>query len=599
MKKKLPTLVLFVFLMTVTILVYAVYAVYCNVTIDTMKSQVVTAQKTWVNYVRLVNKVNSKEIKYLTNSNELITILKGLNEPENKEKESTLATLESFTENKLSEDIDLIVVYNATGKDKIGFEKGEKQLPDIYLPQALNRVLSGETLVMNVNLFGQLYYITMAPVIDEHKSIGAVLIGKRINNSVAAYIKQLAGANIIVYAKSRLLATSLTSSNIGSFLKKMQDNDPEVMKVVYKSKIASNEDVSYLKTSFGDFWAAGTHLANNTAGYILLVKNSKTVAPYFYIQEKMNYILPLLLLVIAGLSVLIMSVITKLNNKVTASTTVAKEKLEKKSWLYTMKFDQKVDSILDSLIAFFEIDFFNTTKEMNKLAKDAQIMVKTYKAKVIVDDFEQTKKVESIINPMIKKECVVNSRKSTLYFSNVKGFNDIIKTYTPDKAFTLLSIYLTLQQEVIRNHNGRVVYQVDDRLVAAFESSTHAEDAIRAAFNVQNTIYRLSSVNVENFDISIGVSSGDVTIANMLDQTTYMGYAAQVGDVLCNRTPPGAVYIDKATYDMAGIHYLRANIETIDVKGVNRPVKFYKFDDDSVVQQTRIIQEVDARIKVK
>lgn len=599
MKKKLPTFVLFVFLMVVVALVYTTYAVYCNVTIHAMKSQVVMAQRTWVNYVRLVTKVNSKEIKYLTNSNELINLLNAVNQTEIKENDTSSSDLESFAENKISDDIDLIVVYNSSGHVKAAFEKGENTPPEINLPQALQRVLTGEELVLNINLFDHLYYISMAPVIVDSTSIGAVLIGKRINNNAATYIQQLADTDIVVFAKDKLLATSLTTSGTDSLLMMVQGNDPEMMNVFNKSKITSNEDVSYLQTSFGSFWAAGNHLANNTAGYILLVKNSNWVTPYFYVQDNIKYILPLVLLVVGLISVLLMTILNKVNTKVVVSTAVAKEKIETKSWIYSMKFDKKVDSILNALISFFEIDFFNTTKEMNKLAKDAQIMVKTYKARVIVDDFEETKKVDSVVNPMIKKDCTVNSRKSTLYFSNVASFNDIIKNYTPDKAFNLLSIYLKIQQEVIQKHNGRIIKQVDDRIVAAFESSSHAEEAIRTAFNVQNTIYRLSSVNVENFDISIGISSGDVLIASMSDQITYMGYAAQVGDSLCNKTPPGSVYIDKATYDIAGVQYLKADLDSFRVKGINKSVFYYKFDDDSVIQQSSVIQDVDARIKVK
>ncbi|MEW5822129.1 MAG: adenylate/guanylate cyclase domain-containing protein [Cyanobacteriota bacterium] len=587
MSKKTTSVLVFFFLLTIFALSYFCYIIYCKTTISSLQSQVVTAQRTWDNYFRTVNKINNAELNYLVNSPNLINALKELDKSiaqnSSLKINEQLSNLEDYSFSKLSKDIDLVVIYSSDGIIRAGFEKDSDTIPFVNLPQTISNVLDGNQVALNINLTGNLYYCNLAPISSNGNKLGVVLLGKKINNATAAYIQELSNTNLVVFSKDKLLASSLPFMTADNLFEKFRQIDPQLMNLIKKSNPTQANTVELLKLDSGEFWAAGQFLTDRTGGYLLLVPNSKWVSLYLFINQKMIYILPSVLLLCGILAYLTSCFITSLTTKINTTATETKEKINNTSKVINFKLDKEIDMVLDRILCFFNIEFFKSSKELNDLSNTIFSMVKEYKAKMIVENFSNNNTLGNIVNPITKNDCDVRTKKSTLLYSNVKEFNQLIEYFSAARAFTLLSIYLKIQQEVITKHNGRIIKQNDDRIVAAFESASHATDAIKAAFEIQNTINKLSSVNPENIELSIAIASGEVITAYMFDQVSYVGRTAKVADSLCSYTEPGWISIDKFTYDIAGVERLNANQDMVVIKGVKQPVQYYKFDPDSIV----------------
>lgn len=594
MSKRFTTVVLILLIFTTLVLSYFCYAVYSEGKIREIKNQVVMAQRAWTNYFRTVNKINSNELNYIVNSSQLKQLLTNLNagiqSNNNDEINQNLTLLEDYSFSKLSNDIDMIVVYTADGIIRSGFERDSDSIPFVNLPETISKVLDGNQLALNINLMGKLYYVNIYPVTSGGNRLGAVLLGKQINNGTAAYIQELSGANLVVFSKDSLLATSLPYITADNIFEQFRQIDPKIMNLINQTNPAQLDKIQYLELDSGDFWAAGKFIANKTAGYILLATNSRWVRPYLLTKSKLIYLIPALLLLSTLISMVLSAIIYNLTTSISEKATSTKEKIKDSSKKINQKLDKEIDLALNKILSFFNIDFFRSNKELNDVSSSIFSMIKEYKAKMIVENFSNNNALGNIVNPVTRNDCCVRSRKTTLYYSNIQEFSQLVEYITPSRAFTLLSIYLKIQQELILKNNGKIIKQVDDRIIASFETSTHAIDAIRAAFEIQNTILKLSKVNPESIELSIAISSGDVTTAYMLDQVSYVGPAAIVADTLCRETPPGWIYIDKLTYDFAGIENLKANQDMVVVKGRPNPVQYYKFDPDRIVTQNLTLQ---------
>lgn len=587
MFKKSTTIILCAFLFTIVVFSYFCYAIYSQTIINTQKDRVVAAQKAWNNYFRIVNKVNTRELSHIASSSDLITTLKNLDINVQKkslpEINKQINTLEDYIYSKTSNDIDLIVVYSADGITRAGIEKDLNEVPYINLPEVIARVLDGENIALNINLKGNLYYVNLAPVISDGRKLGVVLVGKQLNNSTTAYVKELSGTNLVILTKEKLLASSLPYLTAEKIFEQFRQIDPQMMQLLKSSNPADDNKVFYLNLHPDDFWAAGGYIIDKTSAFILLENNSRWVRPYIILKDKMNYVIPLVLLITVLCGILFSKLFGNFTSRVAVKTSQMKDKVIHGNKSLNRKVDRKIDDVLNRILAFFNIDFFRHNKELQEISLSIFSMVKQYKAKIVVENFSDQSPIKKMLNPISRNDCSINPKKTTMYFSNIKDFTQLIEYFSPARAFTILSIYTKIQQEIIAKYNGRIIKQVDDRLVAVFESRSSAEDAIRAAFEVQNTIHKLSAVNPENIELSIAVSSGDAIVANVLDQIMYLGYAAKVGNRLCDETPSSWIYIDKLTYDIAGIEELNAKQDMLVIKGISSPIQFYKFDPDLII----------------
>jgi class 3 adenylate cyclase len=587
MLKRSSTLVIFLFLVTFLALSYFSYSVYCNTTINSLKRDVVAANKQWNNYFSLVNKVNSKEINYISNSGKLIGVLQKLDYNIQKnsitEMNQNLLQLEDYAFSKLSNDIDIVVIYSSDGIIRAGYTKDSEEIPFVNLPDAITRVLDGQTLTLNINLSGNLYYVNVAPVNRGSKNYGAVLIGKQINNNIATYIHELTGVYLVAFTKDKLLASSLPFIAAEKLFNQFRQINPEFTKFLKNTNPSQPNDVSYLQVGQDDFWAAGSYIVDKSSGYLLLSPNSRWVRPFMIINRNLTIILPALLIITGLLSLLLSKLFAVCNDKLNVKKVETTEKFKNINKTFNKKIDKNIDRMLNKILAILNIEFFRSSRELQEVSNTVFSMVKEYKAKMIVESFTTNPDLTKVIVTKSNNDCYMNTRNVTMYHSNINEFTQLIEFFTPARAFTLLSIYLKIQQEIIHRNNGKILKQGDDRLVAIFETSSHALDAIKAAFEVQNTIHKLSAVNPENIELSISLSSGEVYSAFVLDQETFIGRASKVGDRLCNDTPGGCIHVDKYTYDLAGIEKLEAKQDMLVVRGIKKPVQFYKFDPDAIL----------------
>lgn len=599
MYKRLPTIGLCLFFFTASLIIYFSYQIYCNISINEMKSNIITAQKAWNNYFYLTNKINLTDLKNFSSETTLLTSLNDLNSAIKESNEEEVAkqskTIEAFAKNKIVSKVDLITLYNSEGIQVTGFTKNNENLPDIYLPEALNEVLKGQKLSINLNVNGDLYYSNIAPIIFNGKTIGAMLVGKKIDNSLSAYIQDISSSDLIVFSKEKLLAASLPYLTDKDIYKENKTVKALITDLLNTSDPTKRNKIEYIQLPSGDFWAAGKYIAGQTGGYVLLTANTKWIKPYLFIKKYFFLFFLGLIALSAGMGTLTHKVLNSIFATLILKTAETREVFNARSKKVVKKFELYLDIVLNKILQIFNIEFFSTNQEIQDLSNNLKSMISDYKEKVAAENFAEEKKIGYMINPAYKTGCSVTTRKTTLYYSNIKNFNDLIDFYSPSRAFTVLSIYLQLQQEIIFKHNGRIVFQSDDRLIAAFESDKQAENAIRAAFDVQNTILKLSAVNPESIELSIAVASGDATIAYMGDRENYFGPASKVIKALCDITTPGHIFIDRLTYELAGIHSLSASKDMVSVKGFKNPVQYYIFDQDTIVEISTDLTQQEIR----
>jgi len=598
MMKRSLTAVIFLFLLVILVLSYISYSIYCQTKINEFKNDIVTANKQWNNYFSLVNKVNSKELSYISNSPKLIELLHSLeislHQNSLNDINANIALIEDYTYNKLSNDIDLIVIYTNDGIIRAGFEKESDEIPFVNLPEVVTKVLDGQATTLNINLKGNLYYANFAPVSRNNKVFGAILIGKQINNSVAAYVRELTNVYLVAFTKDKLISTSLPLVIAEKLFNQFRQLDPVLTGFINNTSPAQASYINYLESVSSDFWAAGDYIVDNNSGYMLLVPNSRIIRPYLIMKDNIMYI-ALGAVVLAGLiSLLLSRIITSLIDIVNIKAVETSERFSVVNKTFNKTVDKHIDGILNRVLSLLNLEFFRTNKELQEVSNTFFTMVKDYKAKMLLENFSSNPNVNKMISSRSSNSCTVNTRTVTMYYSNVKEFTQLMEFFSPARAFTLLSIYLRIQHEIIQKYNGKILKQTDDRLVAVFENANHARDAISASFEIQNTLHKLSSVNPENIELSVAVSSGEVVSSFIMDQETYIGTATKVGEKFCNETPAGWIYVSQYTYDLAGVEELDARQDMLVVKGIKNPVQFFKFDPDAII--INVTREIEDKV---
>ena len=132
--------------------------------------------------------------------------------------------------------------------------------------------------------------------------------------------------------------------------------------------------------------------------------------------------------------------------------------------------------------------------------------------------------------------------------------------------------------ELIQQHEGRVVDNPGDNLLAEFSS---AVDAVECAVQIQNRLQKENAkfVKDKRLEFRIGVNIGDV----VHDGDSIYGSGVNVAARIEGLADPGGICISRNTYDHVkdkldiGFDYLGEH----EVKNIKEPVRVYKALMDS------------------
>lgn len=182
-------------------------------------------------------------------------------------------------------------------------------------------------------------------------------------------------------------------------------------------------------------------------------------------------------------------------------------------------------------------------------------------------------------------------RELTVFFSDIRGFTSLSETLTPQELVKHLNEYLSAMTDIIIETGGTLDKYVGDEVMcfwgAPIEVPDHAYQACRCALLQKE---KLASLNEQwptekRLAIGIGLNTGIMTVGNMGSpgrmNYTLMGDNVNLGARLegTNKIYGTMIIVSEYTYALVKDRFVFRELDTIRVKGKNRPVVIYELVD--------------------
>jgi adenylate cyclase len=197
-------------------------------------------------------------------------------------------------------------------------------------------------------------------------------------------------------------------------------------------------------------------------------------------------------------------------------------------------------------------------------------------------------------------------RRTTVLFSDIRGFTAIAESIGPDAIATLLSEYFTEMVEVIFEHGGTLDKFIGDAIMALWGAPiAHADDpdrAVRAALAMQRSIARLNerwaSQGRPEIGVGIGINHGDVFAGNIGShrrlEYTVIGDAVNVAARLCAEAGPGEILVSEQFLGVVREQVSCEFLPEMALKGKAQVVQVYRVRE-APTQLTSVTAAVPAR----
>lgn len=182
-------------------------------------------------------------------------------------------------------------------------------------------------------------------------------------------------------------------------------------------------------------------------------------------------------------------------------------------------------------------------------------------------------------------------KELTVFFSDIRGFTSLSEAMTPQELVNHLNGYLTAMTDVILEYEGTLDKYVGDEIMAFWGAPADQEDhAIRACKCALRQIEVLTELNStmepeKRINIGIGLNSGIMTVGNMGSSGrmnyTLTGDNVNLGSRLegTNKQYLTTIIISEYTYGLVKDRIIARELDTLRVKGKNRPVQIYELID--------------------
>jgi adenylate cyclase len=197
-------------------------------------------------------------------------------------------------------------------------------------------------------------------------------------------------------------------------------------------------------------------------------------------------------------------------------------------------------------------------------------------------------------------------RRTTVLFSDIRGFTAIAESIGPDAIATLLSEYFTEMVEVIFEHGGTLDKFIGDAIMALWGAPiAHADDpdrAVRAALAMQRSIARLNErwagQGRPEIGVGIGINHGDVFAGNIGShrrlEYTVIGDAVNVAARLCAEAGPGEILVSEQFLGVVREQVSCEFLPEMALKGKAQVVQVYRVRE-APTQLTSVTAAVPAR----
>lgn len=183
-------------------------------------------------------------------------------------------------------------------------------------------------------------------------------------------------------------------------------------------------------------------------------------------------------------------------------------------------------------------------------------------------------------------------RDLTVFFSDIRGFTSLSETLTPQELVKHLNEYLSAMTDIILETGGTLDKYVGDEIMcfwgAPLEVKDHAWRACRCALLQKAKLEELNKnwPTEKRLAIGIGLNTGIMTVGNMGSagrmNYTLMGDNVNLGARLegTNKVYGTMIIVSEYTYALVKDQFIFRELDTIRVKGKNRPVVIYELVDE-------------------
>jgi adenylate cyclase len=183
-------------------------------------------------------------------------------------------------------------------------------------------------------------------------------------------------------------------------------------------------------------------------------------------------------------------------------------------------------------------------------------------------------------------------RELTVFFSDIRGFTSLSETLSPQELVRHLNVYLSAMTDIILETGGTLDKYVGDEIMCFWGAPLEVKDhAYRACTCALRQKKRLAELNEswppeKRLAIGIGINTGIMTVGNMGSEGrmnyTLMGDNVNLGARLegTNKVYGTMIIVSEYTYAMVKDQFLFRELDTIRVKGKNRPVVIYELVDE-------------------
>ena len=187
------------------------------------------------------------------------------------------------------------------------------------------------------------------------------------------------------------------------------------------------------------------------------------------------------------------------------------------------------------------------------------------------------------------------TRRITVYFSDVAGFSSFSEKMSPTELVSLMNEYLSAMTDIIEEEGGFVDKYIGDAIVAVFgaplDDPDHALHAVRAALRCRAKLEEMNGTAAafkgHRLGQRIGLNSGEALVGNMGSRRrfnyTVMGDTVNLASRLegANKYFGTSIMASESTAELAGPTIAWRELDQIRVKGRTAPVKILEPLDEA------------------
>ena len=179
-------------------------------------------------------------------------------------------------------------------------------------------------------------------------------------------------------------------------------------------------------------------------------------------------------------------------------------------------------------------------------------------------------------------------RYCTFLFTDVRGFTALSEKLEPEEVTKIMNQVLTIQADTVKFYDGMVDKYIGDAMMAIFNAPVDVPDhetaAVLCAKEIQDKV-KMANLGVE---IGVGINTGYAVVGNMGSDTRFdysaIGDAVNLAARLESSTKEVGEDIvigyDTISSSTFSDQIILKELESIFVKGKEKPIKIYTLQDD-------------------